>query len=232
MHRELLIFSFTRFNDFVLFVSIWAHRVDRVEIIVTEERIARVELFNFDVSITLLRHDERALLRITRFGFKTMKDYFDGRGEKERMVDYFRVSLDNSWIEVINILDRIPCKRWSALSEAIYCWSYSRINVYSVNVLNVQRYNSFDTNWRTFTGVGNAICRITNYWNSLIIDIKWLIEQWNYPNPLKIKRVLVCSAFEKRGRKRRYYIFFKFYSQIINSIIDLNHKFVFTKLFL
>lgn len=45
---------------------------------------------------TLLRHDERALLRITRFGFKTMKDYFDGRGEKERMVDYFRVSLDNS----------------------------------------------------------------------------------------------------------------------------------------
>lgn len=96
MHCELLIFSFTRFNDFVLFVSIWARRVDRVEIIVTEERIARVELFNFDVSITLLRHDERALLRITRFGFKTMKDYFDGRGEKERMVDYFRVSLDNS----------------------------------------------------------------------------------------------------------------------------------------
>lgn len=70
--------------------------MDRVEIIVTEERIARVELFNFDVSITLLHHDERALIRITRFGFKTMKDYFDGRGERERMVDYFRVSLDNS----------------------------------------------------------------------------------------------------------------------------------------
>lgn len=68
--------------------------MDRVEIIVTEERIARVELFNFDVSITLLHHDERALIRITRFGFKTMKDYFDRRGE--RMVDYFRVSLDNS----------------------------------------------------------------------------------------------------------------------------------------
>lgn len=97
MHRELLIFSFTRFNDFVLFVSIWARRVDRVEIIVTEERIARVELFNFDVSIHVVAsRTERALLRITRFGFKTMKDYFDGRGERERMVDYFRVSLDNS----------------------------------------------------------------------------------------------------------------------------------------